>query len=204
MIPAQVIVIHLARRPDRLQRFRVRWEATGLPVKPLIFTATDQSTTEPPSPRWAEFPAGTWGCWDSHVRALKIATSPVLILEDDAVFAPNFAQALAELTLPPYWEICHLGGQHLRRPEPFVPGLVRPVRMLRTHAYLAHYPQVLSSALRSKPTHVDFAFTALPLKRFATDPWLVGQDDSPGEITRKEPNGIEFWQEDPVEAHCGA
>ncbi len=204
MLPAQVVVIHLARRPDRLALFRERWKATGLPVTPLIFTATDQTREQPADPRWQQYPVGAWGCWDSHVRALKIAAGPVLILEDDAVFAPNFAEALAELTLPPDWEMCHLGGQHLLTPEAFVPGLVKPRRMLRTHAYLAHYPQVLSSAIRGRKTHVDYALSQLPIRRYATDPWLVGQDDTPGDITRKEPNGIEFWQEAPVEAHSGA
>lgn len=200
MIPAQVIVIHLARRPDRLAAFKARWKAAGLPVTPIIFTATDQTTQPPPDPRWDTFPHGAWGCWDSHIRALRLATGPVLMLEDDAVFGERFTEALSELTLPPDWEVCHLGGQHLQTPEPFVPGLVRPTRMLRTHAYLAHYPQVLSSGLRARKTHVDFAFGHLPIRRYATDPWLVGQDDSRGDITRKEPNGIEFWQE----ASCGA
>jgi len=200
VIPAQVIVVHLARRPDRLDRFYRRWKTAGLPVTPLIFTATDQTTQPPPDPRWNVFPHGTWGCWDSHIRALRLAVGPVLILEDDVVFGERFAQALAELTLPPDWEVCHLGGQHLTPPEPFVPGLVRPVRMLRSHAYLARYPQVVAGGLRSRKTHVDFALGGLPIRRYATAPWLVGQDDSPGDITRRAPHGVDFWQE----AHCGA
>lgn len=200
MIPSQVVVIHLMRRPDRLRSFWQRWDQAGMPVTPLIFHATDQTTTPPPEPYWHDFPHGTWGCWDSHVRALRTAVGTVLVLEDDAVFSPRFTEALMELTLPPDWEVCHLGGQHLYKPEPVVPGLVRPTRMLRSHAYLAHYPHVLSSALRTQRTHVDYAFGALPVRRYATDPWLVGQDESPGDITRKEPNAVEFWQE----ARCGA
>lgn len=205
MIPAQVVVLHLARRPDRLVNFRNRWRAAGLPVTPLILTATDQTANPPPDPRWKTFPHGTYGCWDSHIRALRTAVAPVLILEDDVVFADYFAQALAELTLPPDWDICHLGGQHLLPPQPFVPGLVRPTRMLRSHAYLARYPHVLAGALRGTKNHVDYAFGSMPMRRYATSPWLVGQDDSPGDITRRDPHGIEFWQEEPpVEAHCGA
>lgn len=195
MLPAQVVVINLRRRPDRLARFRERWVATGLDLDPLVFTGTDQAAQPPADPRWRALPAGAFGCWDSHARALRQAVGPVLILEDDAVFADNFGQALAELTLPPDWEVVHLGGQHLYRPEPFVPGLVRPTRMLRTHAYLSHWPQVLASGLRGQRTHVDFALAQLPIRRYATDPWLVGQDDSPGDVTRRAPNGIDFWQE---------
>lgn len=200
MIPAEVLVIHLTRRRDRLVNFTARWRAAGLGVPVRIVPATDDQATWPAGTPWHGYPRGTYGCWDSHVRALRSATGPVLILEDDAVFSPVFAQALADLTLPADWQVCHLGGQHLLPPEPFVPGLVRPTRMLRTHAYLAHYPQVLASGLRARRTHVDFAFGNLPARRYATDPWLVGQDDSPGDITRRAPNGIEFWQE----ARCGA
>jgi len=200
MLPAQVLVIHLERRTDRLANFRTRWAATGLDVAPVIFAATDQTRHDPPDPRWDSYPHGTWGCWDSHVRALRAAVGPVLIVEDDAVFAPCFGVALAQLTLPPDWELVHLGGQHLTRPDPVAPGLVRPVRMLRTHAYLARYPQILAGALRGHKTHVDYALGQLPVHRYACAPWLVGQDDTPGDITRRQPNGFEWWQE----ARCGA
>lgn len=194
MIPATAIVINLARRADRLETFIARWKDAGLDVPLEILDATDEATQKPPDP-WAKFPRGAWGCWDSHRRALARAGSPALIMEDDCVFQWNFAPALAELTAPSGWEVIHLGGQHLVRPDPLVPGLVKPRRMLRSHAYVAAYPQTLSAALRGRRTHVDYALGLLPLARYAVDPWLVGQDGSPGDITRTTASQTEFWQE---------
>lgn len=195
MLPDQVVVIHLERRADRLANFRARWAATGLDIEPVIFTATDQSISSPADPVWRNYPPGTWGCWDSHIRALRAAVGPVLILEDDAVFAGNFGPALRDLTAPGDWEILWLGGQHVHRSQPVVPGIVRPTRLLRSHAYIARYPQVLGAGLLRHRSHVDRALGRQPARAYACDPWLVGQDDTPGDVTRRQPNGIEWWQE---------
>jgi hypothetical protein len=195
VIPATAIVINLARRADRLETFLARWNATGLDVVLDVLEATDGAREKPADPRWSKFPTGVWGCWDSHRRALARPGRPALIMEDDCVFAPNFGPALAALTAPSGWDVIHLGGQHLIRPDPVVCGLVAPRRMLRSHAYLAANPQTLSAALRGRRTHVDYALGLLPLARYAVDPWLVGQDGSPGDITRTTASQTEFWQE---------
>lgn len=195
MTPAVAVVISLARRADRLAAFRDRWEQVGLGVPLLVLTATDQATHPPPDAGWNRYPPGAWGCWDSHIRALRLTCGPVLVLEDDAVFAPRFGVVLTQLTLPATWDVVHLGGQHVVTPTPVVPGLVRPRCVLRTHAYLAHHPRALATQLAAKPTHVDYAFGSLGLTRYATDPWIAGQDDSPGDITRTRPDRVEFWQE---------
>lgn len=195
MLPASVTVINLARRPDRLRAFQSRWHRFGLDITPDVLTATDQCEHDPPEASWEMLPLGAWGCWDSHIRALNAARPPALILEDDAVFLPHFALVLADLTLPPDWEVAHLGGQHLYRPEPVLPGLVRPKRLYRSHAYLARYPQTLAVRLRSVKTHVDHALGQLGLSRYCVDPWLVGQDASRSDITRTSADTVEFWQE---------
>jgi hypothetical protein len=196
MRPASAYVITLRRRADRLDRFLDRWAHVALGIPVHIVWGTDQAVEAPTDPRWNKYPRGTWGCWDSHVRALALADGPTLICEDDAVFTDGFTQVLSDLTLPSGWELVHLGGQHLTAPEPVVPGLVRPRRMLRSHAYLAAYPQRLSAALATTRTHVDYALGLIPLARFAVDPWLVGQDESPGDITRTNTTTVEFWQEE--------
>lgn len=196
MKPDVAIVINLARRVDRRKAFLARWKERGLAdVELIVFQATDHPQLPVPDDRWSGFPEGAWACWDSHYRALRRASGVALVLEDDAVFAPDFEAKLSALVLPPGWDVVHLGGQHLLEPEPVVPGIVKPRWTLRSHAYLAAHPQTLASALRTKPTHVDVALGQLPLARFAVDPWLVGQDDSPGDVTRKAPSHVDFWQE---------
>lgn len=195
MRPVSAFVITLRRRADRLDRFLDRWRVLGMGMPVHIQWATDQTLTSPPDHRWDKYPLGAWGCWDSHIKALRVANGPVLVLEDDAVFVPGFARILSELTLPAGWELVHLGGQHLTPPDPVVPGLVKPRRMLRSHAYLAAYPQRLAASLATTRTHVDHALGLLPLARYAVDPFLVGQDDSSSDITRTTTNAVQFWQQ---------
>lgn len=193
-----VVLINLARRTDRLENFQVRWVEAGMAETPVrVLEATDEIRTgRPPDPRWASYPVGSYGCWDSHIRALAgIEFGPVLILEDDAVFAENFSAALHALSAPSDWEVLHLGGQHVIRPFPVTPGLVSPRRLFRSHAYLARYPQLLARQLRFLPGHVDVALGRSAATRYCVSPWLVGQDDSPSDITRT--SGVtEFWQEE--------
>lgn len=193
MRPACAVVINLQRRHDRLTAFLGRWRAarTGIPLRVLV--ATDGREQAPTDPAWAGLDPNVWACWDSHVRALRMADGPALILEDDAVLTPGVAQVIDNLTAPPGWEILYLGGQHMVPPEPLVPGLVTCKRTLRSHAYLVRYPQVLAAGLRTHHTHVDFALARLPFAKFAIDPWVIGQDDSPGDVTRTAPDGVEFW-----------
>ena len=194
---AEAVVLNLPRRVDRREMFLARYEAAGLGRIPLrIHGATDERLTKPPSPAWAKFPRGAWGCWNSHIQALNASRGPVLVFEDDAVFSPHLADYLAVVGYPDGWELIHLGGRHITPPQPVYPGLVRPRRLLGSHAYLAHYPGVLAAGLRAHRTHVDYALAALRLDRYAVAPWLVGQDDSPGDITRLAPQGIDFWQEE--------
>lgn len=193
----RAVAINLARRPDRRANLQARWAALGLDVELQILTATDERDNPPPAWWRRSLPAGSWGCWDSHLRALASATSgPLLVLEDDCVFAPGAADVLAGLEVPDDWDLIHLGGQHLDLPVPAGPGLVRPVRMVRSHAYLAAYPRVLAVALRRRRTHVDWAIGRLPIARYALAPPIAGQDDTAGEITRNGArNTIQFWED---------
>jgi hypothetical protein len=194
MRPDRAVVINLRRRPDRLKRFLAGWVAFGLPVDLLVLEATDPKVKSQPLSAM-QMSAPAWGCWDSHVRALRQEHLVTLVLEDDAVFAPHFRSALDDLVLPPDWEMCQLGGQHLVPPEEVVPGLVRPRHTIRSHAYLAREPHELGRLLARCPRHVDMAFSKLSIRRYAVDPWLVGQDDSPGDISRQAPTQTEFWNE---------
>jgi hypothetical protein len=58
----------------------------------------------------------------------------LLVLEDDAVFHPEFRERVAALSLPDDWQIFYFGCQHLETPAPVSPGLVRVKRALDTHA----------------------------------------------------------------------
>ncbi len=69
------------------------------------------------------------------LRAAERRQSPaLLVLEDDAVFHPQFRERVAALALPDDWQIFYFGCQHLAPPKLVGDGLVRVSRALDTHA----------------------------------------------------------------------
>ena len=69
------------------------------------------------------------------LRLAQRRNSPaLLVLEDDAVFHPEFQTRAAALEIPEDWQIFYFGCLHLESPRPVSPGLVRVSRALDTHA----------------------------------------------------------------------
>lgn len=186
----RVFVISLARRPDRLEVFR-----RGLPPdwplpEPEVFAGVDGAAEDRPS--WWQTTPGAWGCYLSHrgivELCLREGVDRVLVLEDDATFAGDFAARLAALDIPADCQQLYLGGQHLAKPEPGPPGFVRGTNVNRTHAYGLFGRETLElfrEHLRPDPRvwtsrhHVDHHFGLLhrcsQVRVYAVAPWLVGQ-----------------------------
>lgn len=172
MILRTVIVISLARRPERREALTRAWPLPGITLR--FFDAVDN----PDDPNR--------GCMDSHITALATTVdTPTLVLEDDAVFAPGFT---LNLRPPPDWDLLWLGGQHLIRPKPVIPGWVRPSHVIRTHGYIAREPHQLSRYLRESPLPHTTMF-ALPLTQYAQNPFTVGQAPGYSETRRGETTG---------------
>ena len=69
------------------------------------------------------------------LRAAQLrGSAALLVLEDDAVFHPEFRDRVAALKLPDDWQIFYFGCQHLAPPTRVNDGLVRVKRALDTHA----------------------------------------------------------------------
>lgn len=136
MIPARVVVVSLARRADRLDGFAARWSAAAAGIGYQVLTADDR----PGDP--------VAGCYASHVAALRSGPGPVLVLEDDAVFAPAFTLDLPEP--PARWRLLRLGGK-VRASGPGRAGAWTPVvRIEHTHAYVAADPGRLAAHLSTR------------------------------------------------------
>lgn len=202
----RVVVISLARRPDRLAEFMARasaaWPGQAIEVLPAI----DGREHAPPS--WWKTTPGAWGCYLSHKQAVALAVlegvERLLVFEDDATFVPDFPARLAALPVPADADWLYLGGQHLRRPEPVVDGLVRGTNVNRTHAYALLGRRALAAVRAhlepdskrwTARNHVDHHYGILHQSRalnvYAASPWLCGQAAGLSDVDgRKRPERV--------------
>lgn len=67
-------------------------------------------------------------------EAERRRAAAVFILQDDAVFHPDFARLAAALALPADWGMFYFGCQHIETPVRHSPGVVRVRRALDAHA----------------------------------------------------------------------
>jgi GR25 family glycosyltransferase involved in LPS biosynthesis len=155
----RVVCINLARRPDRWQRFQQGLPADW-PFRPVErFEAIDGQRVPPPQwygrsdvPDWKNRRCGPWGCLRSHLavweQVLNTACDDVLIFEDDALFADDFAERVQAFldAMPANWHQLYLGGQHLypehNPPEVVNDWVLRGRNINRTHAYAITRPMM--------------------------------------------------------------
>jgi hypothetical protein len=187
----RVVVINLARRPERLARF---WQLLGQwPFKtPQRFEAVDGEAVGVP-PGWDKGP-GAWGCLVSHRSVLESAINDgvrsLLVLEDDAYPVANIASLSARFleSVPNDWDGLMFGAEFLLPPQIISPGVVRCVAANRSHAYAVRGPlmQVLLHFWQNTTNdHCDIVISSLmrQFKFYAPDPLLIGQDAGRSDVT---------------------
>ncbi|MBX3364019.1 MAG: sulfotransferase [Phycisphaeraceae bacterium] len=203
----RALCINLDRRPERWEAFKRNCPIRGV----HRFPAIDGRAVRPPA--WWRQGGGAWGCMLSHIRILEQALADgldrcggrggvLLVLEDDALFPPDFAERAARFirALPADWEQVYLGGQHrglrVRQPQRVNDEVVRPFMVNRTQAYAVrgHFIRVLYQHLcdwpahaRSPRHHVDHRMELLHRagkhKVYAPAKWIVGQAGGPSDIS---------------------
>jgi hypothetical protein len=212
--PAQaferVYCINLDRRPDRWRRF-----AEGVPADwpfaaPIRVPAIDGKLVKHPD-YWTPG-GGAWGCYRSHLRLIEQCLNEnvrsVLLLEDDALFPPDFTpRATAWLRgVPADWQMLYLGGQHLfaksHPPRRLGPDLFQPYNVNRTHAFALQGDMVrivYHHLLRTdwhRRNHIDHHLGRLHQQRkhriYCPGQWLVGQAEGLSNISGREPPD-RFW-----------
>ncbi len=190
----RVVVINLARRPERLAQFRARFADWPFHT-PERLEAIDGSTAVVPQ-NWTHGP-GAWGCRLSHrvavATALEQGVSSLFVLEDDAMPAADFAAGAEAFlaSVPADWEVLMFGAQHLSPPTPVSPGVDRCAFVNRCHGYalrgraMAGYIAMLD---RFDTDHCDVVLGSLMphLNAYAPRPLLIGQSAGVSDITGRE------------------
>ena len=198
-----VVVVNLARRPERLAEFNRQLEAQEWPfLPPQVFEAVDGGAVPTPS-NWTEG-GGAYGCLRSHHRILESSilagVSRLLVLEDDLVLCEDFATKVTQFlqTVPDDWEQIMFGGQHMQYPEDLrIPGVVRCFNCQRTHAYAVR-GRMLKDLYRkwaeATDGHCDWIMGAMQAgyRVYAPDPFLCGQDGGKSDI-RGIVQPVRFW-----------
>jgi len=130
MSELQTYVINLDRSKDRLDAITVQLDRLGLPFTRIPAVDGKQASPEQKASideqsyqRKHGKPSlpGELGCYLSHVNAiqafLESDASFALILEDDAIFAEGFVDAVHELMQhPERWDMVKLSGVHSGTP----------------------------------------------------------------------------------------
>lgn len=119
---SEVVCINLARRKDRWAEFCGESSKHSLTV--TRFDAVDGRTCgipigKPAHQNFSPITPGGLGCVLSHYNVIRLAKEKnldnILILEDDAVFADNFAVLSANYlsSVPADWDFIYFGGNHM-------------------------------------------------------------------------------------------
>lgn len=189
-------LISLARRPDR--RANALKECAKAGITPTVFDAIDGRTLPIP-PGWGGGMAGAYGCNRSHCHLLRQSgTDPVMMLEDDVTFIPNFQERFDLLmgNLPDDWDAVFLGGGHSSPPYRVNEHVCRAVAVQRTHSYMLRgdYIQTLLNLWEREPGHIDqvWARHQGEAKIYCPIRWLAGQTESRSDIDGRH-HGNRWW-----------
>lgn len=194
-----VVVISLPGRTDRLQRF-----FADLPDKWPFPEPRVVDGVEAQRPPYWRVSSGAYGCMLAHTRVIETAfregVKNLLVLEDDAMFVPDFAKRWRAmmLALPPQWSMLMLGGQHKEEPTP-MGRLVRCHHTRRTHAYVIRDRAMpfVARTWRGATSHIDHLAPVIQSQAwvYAPSPFLVGQRAGASDISGLTHPDDRFWAE---------
>lgn len=211
----RVHLINLDRRPDRLEKFWLRYPyaATTQARMPLPQRVSGLDGEKLGKPAWFSQQAGAWGCLRTHLQLIEQAINSgesIFIWEDDCVFAEGFGSRLAAFLdhVPDDWQMIYLGGLH-RNPVDYPPIPVNDhVHLGRcittTYAYgirNTFLRELYHQLLNAEQHHIDQMLARLQAANlwriYCPVPWLVGMDEGMSDICGRYYQKPHWWQYQP-------
>lgn len=202
----RVVCISLKRRNDRRLRLKKLCRSNGWPFRPIeFFDAIDGGSGKIPVGRGFTSGGGAWGCRQSWVsvleRAMTDGVESILVLEDDAMWRPDFAEeaALFFNDLPADWEVAFLGGQNMQTPTKVTDRVARVRNCQRTHAIALRGQGILFvyQVIANADRHIDHLLgpaCGRNRKAYQATPFLVGQAATQSDISGRKDHA-RFWTE---------
>ena len=142
---------------------------------------------------------GYIGCTMSHIKALEMAEGNTLILEDDAVFMPNFLDNFNNFVdnLPSNWDIIYLGA-HIGTSEPVNSYMARGLITSSAHAYCINPKRIteMLDVARNTTDHIDVAYAKEHprMKAYVAQPTLVKQRPGFSDISLKDVDYLSWYK----------
>src|SRR5437867_11206889 len=132
------VCINLDRRPERWRDMQQKFEGHGIHSVRRCPAVDGRNTRIPAG--WRHTP-GAYGCLLSHVQVVREARGlglpHLLIFEDDAVFAQDFAEKFRDRVeqVPPDWDMLFFGALHKDEPIEISENISRITKANSTYAY---------------------------------------------------------------------
>jgi len=166
----QVVVINLAKRPDRMAQIKAQLDAHKITFE--RFEAIDGHELGI---------TGVAACALSHravIEKYKDCQS-VFIFEDDAELHPNFEQLwdVFIANLPDDWQMLYLGCNKIDW-QPIAKGVARLSAGIATHAYGAKqsvFDSMIDASKRAEPIDLSYMQLQVSVPTYVAVPSMVGQ-----------------------------
>lgn len=177
---ATVITLPIRYGPERLKKFKTAWAKNGCSMPLDIHEGVTRA-------------APSLGCFQSHFDVWRASTEPIVVFEDDAIFAPEFT---TDIVYPKDADIFFFGGEHSQPPIPVSDGIVKVTFIHHTHAYVVFDPQGLAGKVGDtvKGNIISF-LNHRRLTMYAASPFTVGQAAGPSFIQIRPRPQDEFWND---------
>lgn len=200
----RVVCISLRRREDRRTQLKKLCKSNGWPFKAIEFyDAIDGGSGKIPVGKNFKSGGGAWGCRQSWAAVLQEAMADgverILVLEDDAMWRPDFAKEAALFfgDLPADWEVAFLGGQNMQAPTKVNDRVARVRNCQRTHAIAMQGDGIrfVYTQIANADYHIDHLLgpaCGRNRRAYQATPFLIGQAATRSDISGRRDHA-RFW-----------